>query len=34
MSTTVVLIIAAVVLGTLYFMKRSARIKKQAGKDL
>ncbi len=33
MSTTVILIIAAVVLGTLYFLKRSARLRKQAKKD-
>jgi outer membrane murein-binding lipoprotein Lpp len=33
MSTTVILIIAAVILGTLYFLKRSARLRKQAKKD-
>ncbi len=34
MTTTVILIIAAVILGILYFLKRSARLKKQTKKDL
>lgn len=34
MSTEVILIIAAVVLGTLYFLKRSARLRKETKKDL
>jgi hypothetical protein len=34
MSTEVILIIAAVIIGTLYFLKRSARLRKQARKDL
>jgi len=34
MSTEVILIIVAVVLGILYFLKRSARLRKQAKKDL
>ncbi len=34
MSTTTILIVAAVILGVLYFVKRSTRLKKQAGKDL
>ena len=34
MSTTVILIIAAVIVGILYLLKRSARLKKQAKKDL
>ena len=34
MSTTAILIIAAVILGVLYFLRRSARLKKEARKDL
>ncbi len=34
MSTPVILIIIAVVLGILYLLKRSARLKKQTKKDL
>lgn len=34
MSTTVILIIAAVIVGVLYFLKRSARLRKQRKKDL
>ncbi len=34
MTTTVILIIVAVILGVLYFLKRSARLRKQAKKDL
>jgi hypothetical protein len=34
MTTTVILIIAAVILGILYFLKRSARLKKEVRKDL
>lgn len=34
MSTTVILLIAAVIIGILYFLKRSARLRKQAKKDL
>ena len=34
MSTTVILIIAAVILGVLYFAKRSARLRKESKKDL
>ena len=34
MSTTVILIIVAVILGVLYFLKRSARLRKQTRKDL
>ena len=34
MTTTIILIIAAVIVGTLYFLKRSARLKKQRRKDL
>jgi hypothetical protein len=33
-STPVILIIIAVVLGILYLLKRSARLKKQTKKDL
>jgi hypothetical protein len=33
MLTEVILVAGAVVLGTLYFMKRSARLRKQARKD-
>ncbi len=34
MTTIVILIIAAVIVGILYFLRRSARLKKQAKKDL
>ena len=34
MGTTIILIILAVVLGILYLMRRNARLKKQAKKDL
>lgn len=34
MSTPVILIIVAVILGVLYFLKRSARLKKERKKDL
>ncbi len=34
MSTPVILIIIAVILGILYLLKRSARLKKQTKKDL
>lgn len=34
MTTTIILIALAVILGILYFMKRSARLKKQAKRDL
>jgi len=34
MSSTVILIIAAVIVGILYLLKRNARLKKQAKKDL
>lgn len=34
MTTYVILIVLAVILGTLYFIKRSARLKKQAKKDI
>ncbi len=34
MSTPVILIIVAVILGILYLLKRSARLKKQTKKDL
>jgi preprotein translocase subunit YajC len=34
MSTTIILVIVAVILGILYFLKRSARLRKQAKKDL
>ena len=33
-STTVILLIVAAILGILYFLKRSARLRKQAKKDL
>jgi hypothetical protein len=33
MSTEVILIIGAVILGALYWLKRSARLKKQAKRD-
>jgi len=33
-STPVILIIVAVILGILYLLKRSARLKKQTKKDL
>jgi preprotein translocase subunit YajC len=34
MSTTAILIIVLVILAVLYFLKRSARLKKQAKKDI
>jgi F0F1-type ATP synthase assembly protein I len=34
MSTGVILIIIGVILGILYFLRRSARLKKQTRKDL
>jgi len=34
MSTTIILVIVAVILGILYFLKRSARLRKQDKKDL
>ena len=34
MTTYIILIVLAVILGALYFMKRSARLKKQAKKDI
>jgi hypothetical protein len=34
MTTTIILIIVAVILGVLYFARRNARLKKQAKKEL
>lgn len=34
MTTTIILVILAVILGILYFAKRSARLKKESKKDL
>jgi len=34
MRLTIILIVLAVILGILYFMRRSARLKKQAKKDI
>jgi outer membrane murein-binding lipoprotein Lpp len=34
MTTTIILIIAAVIVGALYLAKRNARLKKQAKKEL
>ena len=33
MTTTIILIVVAVILGVLYLLKRSARLRKQAKKD-
>jgi prolipoprotein diacylglyceryltransferase len=34
MTTYIILIVLAIILGVLYFMKRSARLKKQTKKDI
>jgi len=34
MTTTIILIIAAVILGILYFAKRNARLKKESKRNL
>jgi hypothetical protein len=34
MTTYIILIVLAVILGTLYFMKRSARLKKQNKREI
>lgn len=34
MGTTILLIVLAVIIGILYLMKRSSRLKKQAKKDI
>jgi hypothetical protein len=33
LTTTIILIVVAVILGVLYFLKRSARLRKHAKKD-
>jgi hypothetical protein len=33
LTTTIILIVAAVILGVLYLLRRSARLRKQARKD-
>jgi hypothetical protein len=33
LTTTIILIVVAVILGVLYLLKRSARLRKQAKKD-